>query len=219
MTVLYVNPAILLPNPWNSNQVSPASQEKLDESLRRLGTFKPVVVRELSDGSLQILGGEHRVKSAIRIGLTEIPAFNVGTIDDAQAKEISLVDNGRYGADDAFRLNEVLKSLPDLHELPTFMPITDTEIQHLFQATQIDLDSLELTMPTVGQVEVEIPEPASPSKIRTHEMFRFKVPAADAHRVQTIVEAAMKAQGFTQEDSLTNAGNALVHLLLSTQQP
>ena len=80
---LFANPADLLPNPWNTNVMSPASEQKLDNSLRRFGCFKPVVVREISGPSavglrdvvtrFEIIGGEHRAQSAVRVGLAQVP--------------------------------------------------------------------------------------------------------------------------------------------------
>ena len=43
--------------------------------------------------------------------------------------------------------------------------------------------------------------------------MRFKVPIEDAEFVTALIERTRKTQRFTDEDSLTNAGNALVHLL------
>ena len=45
-----VDPASLKKNPWNTNIVSPESERKLDESVRRNGMFKPVLVRRLPSG-------------------------------------------------------------------------------------------------------------------------------------------------------------------------
>lgn len=42
--------------------------------------------------------------------------------------------------------------------------------------------------------------------------MRFKVPVADAQRISKIIEEVMKAQKFDKDDSLTNAGMALVHI-------
>jgi hypothetical protein len=42
--------------------------------------------------------------------------------------------------------------------------------------------------------------------------LRFKVPIGDSATITEKVEKVMKRQRFSDEDSLSNAGNALVHI-------
>jgi ParB family transcriptional regulator, chromosome partitioning protein len=203
----YLDPKTLVPNPWNSNVVSAENEVKLDNSLKRVDMYKPIVVRTLKDGTLQILGGQHRSASAVRLKLSQVPVINLGFIDDKKAKEISLLDNGRYGRDDTLALAEILDSIGDLKELTEFMPFTDAEIGQIFSSVDIDFDDLDIEDPT---------EPTSLPKEapgQTHVLMRFKVPIDDAAKLQGLVESVMKKQGFTKEDSLSNAGNALVWLM------
>ncbi|CAG9228753.1 ParB/RepB/Spo0J family partition protein [Burkholderia vietnamiensis] len=195
---------MLRPNPWNTNHMSPENEAKLDASLKRFGgLYKPVVVRTLDDGSLEILGGEHRWESAKRMGLTEVPIINVGRISDKAAKEIGLVDNGRYGEDDTLALSRLLKELGD--DVGEFLPYTDTELSDILLASNIDLDSLDSN---------DAPEmPELPSAGATHQVMRFKVPVEDVAWITSAIDRAAREQGFTQEDSMTNAGNAFVHLM------
>lgn len=202
------DPRLLKPNPWNTNHVSPENELKIEASIKRLGVFKPIIVRELPSGDLEILGGEHRAKVAHRLGIKKVPIVNLGIITDSQAKEIGLVDNGRYGEDDTLQLSELLKSLGDLEDLGSFLPYTDDDISSIFSSSSIALDELELpddddTIPTLPTT------PATP----THQLMRFKVPIEDGARITALIEKTMKEQGFTMEDSYANAGNALVHLL------
>lgn len=201
---------MLKPNPWNTNHCSPDAEEKIRESLRRFGMFKPIVVRELDDGSLQILGGEHRARAAIDLGMDEVPIVNLGRIDERKAKEIGLVDNGRYGEDDSHQLAELLNEL-GLENVSAFMPFTDDEMSAVFTASTIDLDSL--TLPDERpSFDDAAPEPVQ-AAVQTHVLMRFKVPVDDQHRVTEAIERVMQEQGFDKEDSLSNAGNALVHIL------
>jgi ParB family chromosome partitioning protein len=64
---------LLHPNPWNTNVVTPENEKRIEESIKRLGLFKPVTVRELTDGRLEILGGQHRWEAARRLGYKEVP--------------------------------------------------------------------------------------------------------------------------------------------------
>jgi len=207
--IIQVDPGILVPNSWNTNVVSPENEAKLDVSLKRFGVFKPVIVRELIDGTLQIIGGEHRAQSAIRLGYKEIPIVNLGLIDDKRAKEISLVDNDRFGEDDALKLSELIGSLGSLDELSSFTTFSESDLNSIFTSSSIALDELDaLSLPS------EEIEPPVEKTIQTHQIMRFKVPIKDVDAIAQKIEKTIKTQGFDDSDSLTNAGDALVHLLL-----
>lgn len=213
MTVEYllVDPSDLWPNPWNPNIVSPENELKIEESIRRHGMYKPILIRELNDGRLQIIGGEHRATIAKRLGIIEIPAINLGKIDESKAKEIGLIDNARFGEDDTVKLNEILADIGGIDELLSVMPWTDDEI-NVFASSTIALDSLEeLDSPSE---DFDLPKA---TKVQTHQIMRFKVPMADIDEIAKIVEKTIKTQGFTESDSLTNAGDALVYLLRSKE--
>lgn len=197
----------LRPNPWNTNVVSPEHESKLDESLRRFGVFKPILVRETSTG-LEILGGQHRWEAAKRLGHLQVPVINLGALDDNSAKEIGLVDNGRYGVDDAEGLSALLKGLGKDADLSSFLPFSDKELDSIFRTEDLDFDSLNID----GDDEIEL-KPTEVSSSPTHQVMRFKIPVEDADWVSSMVQQTIKAQGFGDSDGLTNAGDALVHIL------
>lgn len=202
------DPTLLKNNPWNTNVVSPENELKLRASIERFGMFKPIVVRTLADGSLEILGGQHRNEIATSMGLSDVPIINLGQIDDERAKEIGLVDNGRFGEDDTLALAELLKGMASVDELSTFMPMSDAEFASITAAVSIDLDDLDL--PEESDATPTLP---ATKLAQTHQIMRFKVPVDDVAAVTEAVERTMKLQGFTESDSLTNAGDALVFLL------
>ena len=195
----------LAPSDFNVNVVSPDNEAKIDASIVRFGFFKPVLCREVG-GRLQIIGGEHRWLSAKRLGYKEVPVINLGPIDDKRAKEISLADNSRYGADDTLQLAELLEGLGNAEELGTFLPYSDTDFASIFSSVSIALDDLEISD--------DEPAPKLPTEraVQTHQLMRMKVPSGDVAAVTELIAKVMKLQRFTEEDSLTNAGNALVHI-------
>lgn len=205
---MQIAPERLRHNGWNTNVVSPENEAKIDASITRLGLFKPIIVRELADGTLEILGGAHRRDAAIRLKLGEVPVTNLGRVDDKRAKEISLVDNGRYGNDDTLRLAELLDGLGSPDDLASFMPYTDADFASIFSSVNIALDDLDI--PDDDGSPAVLPKEKA---VQTHQVMRFKVPVEDVGAISELIEATMKTQRFTEDDSLTNAGNALVHLL------
>lgn len=193
MKTLKCSPFDLVKNPWNSNRVDRENFEKLKVSMKTLGAFKPIVCRELTDGSLQILGGFHRVEAAKELGWTEIDVYNLGRLDDNKAKEISLIDNTRYGKDDEELLAKLLEEmdttgldliLPEAEELE--LPETDTEIE-----------------------ETEIKERDDEFKT-----LRFRLETDKAEEIEAILNDVCKAHGYKLIDGYNDLAMGLYHLLV-----
>lgn len=199
----------LNPNPWNTNHVSAENEKKLIASFKKFGCYKPIVVRQLPSGELEILGGEHRWRTAKSLGYKTVPIVNLGAVDDQKAKEIGLVDNGRYGEDDALELAALLNGMDNLDEIMGFLPYAEDDLSAIFASSHIDFESLDIP----DDADDKIPELPTKAAVQTHQVMRFKVPVEDAEHVTRLIERTMKSQGFTDDDSMTNAGNALVHLL------
>lgn len=205
-----IEPNKLRGNPWNPNVLDPASEHKLDASLKRLGFFKPIIARELDAGVLEILGGHHRWESAVRLGLDKIPIINLGKVSDERAKEIGLADNGRWGHDDAGKLAEVFADL-DIDELTEFLPYSENDLSAIIATADIDLDDLDLDD---DDVDLGGDTKAPP----TDTIMRFKVPVRDAEAISETIRRVVAEQGFDGSNALTNAGDALVHLLLGEKE-
>jgi ParB-like nuclease domain len=213
-----IHPDRLRPNTFNPNSLSPANEAKLAKSLVDLGQFKPVIARFLPDKETgtdyEILGGEHRWTELRGMGVEEIYVFDLGKIDNKTAKKISLADNARYGVDDVGELATILSDI-GVEDAQLFLPYTDTDVSAIFASSSISLDELDL--PDSYDVETT-PEPKSSKAPKTHTVMRFKVPLTDAERITELVAKTAKRQGFTTGDELTNAGDTLVHLLLSGEK-
>ena len=202
----------LSPNPWNTNSLTPESERKLDESIRRNGMFKPVVVRSLKDGRLEIIGGQHRWESCVRLGIEEIPIFNLGNIDDRKAKEISVIDNGRYGSDDIISLGNLLKEIGPAEELLKFLPLQSGELEAIESSSKIDLDSLGEDVPLEESDEI-VEKPAK--RLKTHVTMRFTVPIESHGFIERVIADIIKENGFDDPDAQINAGDALMKLARS----
>lgn len=211
-----VHPDRLRANPWNTNFVSPENETKLARSLDELGQFKPIIVRELRDipsmTDFEILGGEHRWQMAIAHKHKTVDIYNLGVIDDIKAKKITLADNARYGADDTLALAKLLGEIGTPDEIQSFLPYTDADVSAIFSASDIALDELELP----ESFEDKAPADLKPEReAKTHTIMRFKVPLSDAERITEIITKTAKRQSFTSSDELTNAGDALVHIIFA----
>lgn len=208
MDLQHINPHDLRPNPWNTNSVPPDAMEKLIASLQRHGWIRPVLARR-SGAGLEILGGQHRVEAAKELKHDTVPVIILESISDNRAKEIGLIDNARYGEDDANALSSLIEELGGVFEMAEFLPIGEAEMAAL--SVDLDDDEIENLLNDADADETPDEKPAKPTK--THQMMRFKVPIQDADEIQDLIEKIMSDQGFTESDSLTNAGDALIWLV------
>lgn len=209
MRLLTIDPAQLQRNPWNSNHLTPDAEAKLYNSIERHGLFKPIIARELADGTLQILGGQHRADIAQTMGV-QVPVFVLGGIDDTRAKEIGLADNARYGHDDAAELARIIESLGGATDLASFLPLDVVQIEALSAIEKIDLDTLGLEEEDAPAVE------GKPAKApKTHVTMRFRVPIENQALVERVVKKVIEEHGFDDSDAMVNAGDALVQLAIA----
>lgn len=208
--------------PWNSNVVSPENEEKIRASITRLGMFKPLLVRELPMLKLskppkpvyECIGGWHRCEQAIVLGMETVPVINLGSMPDERAKEISLADNARYGIDDSFRLSELIADL-DRGALEAVLPWSDRDIASITSSLAVEIDNLDIDSVIQPDPEDE-GEPEEPKQriAKTHTIIRARVPIETGARISRVLSDVMRQEGFTQEDDLTNAGDALAFVVL-----
>lgn len=80
------------------NQYQPRKQfdeetlSSLVDSIRAIGVLQPVLLREISPGSYELIAGERRWRASRRAGLQTIPAL-VQVADDVSSLEQALVEN------------------------------------------------------------------------------------------------------------------------------
>lgn len=199
MELLKLNPFDLKANPWNSNRVDRKNFEKLKKSLQSLSCFKPVIVRTLPDGTYQILGGYHRNEAAKELGFKTVPVLNIGSkIDDDRAKEISLVDNTRYGEDDAEALSKLLDSFETdlLAEIIPDMPTVE------LPDTDDALAKLDEEMKALKEEESDF------------KMLKFKLPIDKAEEIEAVLSRIAYDFDYKYPDGYSNFNEALHHLAL-----
>ena len=215
ITILQVEVARLRPNPWNTNSVGAQNFEKLKGSIEKLGFFKPILARELDGGQFEILGGEHRWRAAMEQGISTVPVISVGKISDLVAKQMSLVDNERYGEDDQVALQRLIKEIQsDLdYQLSEIAPYDDELAATLARESAIDLEMLEaLSRGDEEPVEKDSREKAERVGAE-HQTMRFKVTFDASDRVTETIKSIIKEQAINTGNDMENAGEALVWLV------
>ncbi|HYH29469.1 MAG TPA: ParB/RepB/Spo0J family partition protein [Pseudonocardia sp.] len=85
--------AAVRPNPQQPRtQFDDEALAELEHSIREFGLLQPIVVREASPGSYELVMGERRWRAAQRAGLTRLPAIVRRTGDDAMLRD-ALLEN------------------------------------------------------------------------------------------------------------------------------
>lgn len=215
ITILQVEVARLRPNPWNTNSVGAQNFEKLKGSIEKLGFFKPILARELDGGQFEILGGEHRWRAAMEQGISTVPVISVGKISDLVAKQMSLVDNERYGEDDQVALQRLIEEIQSEldYQLSEIAPYDDELAATLARESAIDLEMLEaLSRGDEEPVEKDSREKAERVGAE-HQTMRFKVTFDASDRVTETIKSIIKEQAINTGNDMENAGEALVWLV------
>ena len=66
--------------------------EELADSIRQIGIIQAITLRQMEDGTYQIIAGERRWRASQMAGLTSIPAY-IRTADDEKMMQMALVEN------------------------------------------------------------------------------------------------------------------------------
>ena len=73
-------------------EFSETSLEELAESIRQIGIIQPITLRQMEDGTYQIIAGERRWRASQMAGLNSVPAY-VRTADDEKMMQMALVEH------------------------------------------------------------------------------------------------------------------------------
>lgn len=142
------------PNPWNPNKQNAFQYAKLLESIEKYGFIDPLLVRS-DELDYQIIGGEHRYRAGIDLGMDEFPCI-IREVNDADARTLTLIDNELHGQADPTAVGELLREILDeesIEDLLVGLPYTE-EILSAFIGQPSSLlppPELSVSPPTGGE--------------------------------------------------------------------
>lgn len=174
--------AKLRKNPWNPNRMTAAMYAKILESLELYGFIDPLLVRKIELDVYEIIDGEHRFTGGCDLGMTEFPCVNLGMIDDAKAKKLTIIANELHGQADPGRMGDLLTDimkLTSLDDLIVALPY-DESVLAGFMGSAAPLPKLE---------PLPKPAPSTESKEPWAERL-FKMPKSVALVVDEAIEKA-----------------------------
>lgn len=83
----------IVPNPHQPRvHFDESALSELTDSVRAIGVLQPLLLRQLGDGTYELIAGERRWRAATRAGLTTVPAV-IRPTDDVASVEQALVEN------------------------------------------------------------------------------------------------------------------------------
>lgn len=73
-------------------EFDPEALQELADSIKEIGIIQPITLRQMEDGTYQIIAGERRFRASQLAGLTALPAY-IRTVDDENVMEMALIEN------------------------------------------------------------------------------------------------------------------------------
>ena len=105
------------PNPHQPRRTfDEETLEELASSIRELGVVQPLSVRDMGDGSYQIIAGERRWRAANIAGLNSVPAY-VRSASDSEVTEMALIENIQREDLNAIEVALAFRNLIDTYSL------------------------------------------------------------------------------------------------------
>ena len=141
MEIVQILVILIQAAPWNPNVMNGDMAAHLTRSIKTFGFLVPLVVREMTNGLYETVGGAQRLTAMETLGYEEAPCVVV-TADDAQARLLSQALNRIQGEDDlglrAELVREVLKDIPE-EEVLGLLPESAASLKALANLGQEDM--------------------------------------------------------------------------------
>ena len=182
-------------NPWNPNRMTSSMMAKVAESIELYGFVDPLTVREVGMQDYQILDGEHRFDVGLAGGMTEFPVINLGLLDDASAKKLTIILNELHGQADPDKMGDLLADIlkdSSIDELLKAMPYDESMLAGFLQTELPSLPPLPSPTKTAG---------AAPDKTVWAERL-YRMPKEVAIVVDEAIEKAKDGEEIEQWQAL-----------------
>lgn len=144
---------ILVKADWNYKEDNEATAEKLRNNIKRNGQVENIQVRELETGYYEVVNGNHRLDELIKLGKSNVIAYDHGRISLPEAQRIAIETNETRFNSNLEKLSLLLNDLKiefSADDLINTLPYDAEELEDLFN---MNLDPSVSVPPTVDAEE------------------------------------------------------------------
>ena len=159
--------SLLKPAPWNYKDDDDGFDEKLRANLERNDCVQNLIVRELGDGSYEVVNGNHRLKLLLDMGQERVMCYDCGAIIELAAKKLAIETNETRFKSDPKRmvqLVDIILSEFQIEDFQSTMPIPLSAIEAFREAENfipppplIDIPFLDLGSSKKHYLKIECP--------------------------------------------------------------
>jgi hypothetical protein len=131
---------------WNYKEEDEKQTQKLIENFKRNGQVENIQIRELDNGSYEVVNGNHRLDVMNELKMKKCHVFNYGKITLAEAQRIAIETNETRFQTNAFKLGELIKDMSEtfsLDEMAKTMPFTEDEMNNMIDVLDFDWNTFE----------------------------------------------------------------------------
>jgi len=217
-----------------------ASLAELADSIKTRGVMQPILVRQISGGSYEIIAGERRWRAAQMAGLREVPAL-IREVADEAALAMSLIENiqreNLNPLEEALGIQQLIKEFGMTHQaagralgssrssVSNLLRLLSlpASVQKLMMQGRLDMGHGRalLALPSAGQIEAANLVAHKKLSVRETEVLVGRMSGSsstkkhpkrdrDLLRLQEEVSARLGAQ-ITIKPGKKNTGNVLIH--------
>jgi len=132
---------------WNYKEDNDKLLEKLKANIKNNGLVINLIVRELKDGSFEVVNGNHRLEACKQLNIKKVNVFNLGEIDELTAKRIAIETNETNFETNTEALSGVLKELFDAFgktDLSNTFPYEDFELDAFVGLESFNFEDADL---------------------------------------------------------------------------
>lgn len=144
---------------WNYKVSDSDLSQKLKENIRQNDQIENLIVRDLGDGTYEVVNGNHRYDALVELGIKEAMCCNLGVISDTKAKKIAIITNETKFPVDASKLAVLIKEISDdvlLEDLVGTMPFSLDELEYFVDADISDLLDDDIEAPKIEDNHTKI---------------------------------------------------------------
>lgn len=134
-------------NQFNYKGQNPEMSRKLRNNLEKIGLVENLIVRQLNNGSFEIVNGEHRYDELLNLNKKHAVVYNLGKVSEKEAIRICIETNETNFDTDQYRLGQLLDNIEQagnetFAELEEYMPFSEEEMQNFQEIYNTELDNL-----------------------------------------------------------------------------